>query len=55
MIGPLPAGRPWTAADDRQLQELLKSGMKAASIARTMNRTVGAIQSRKSLLKEKGK
>jgi hypothetical protein len=53
MIGPLPAGRPWTVADDRQLHELLKSGMKAALIARTMNRTVGAIQSRKSLLKAK--
>jgi hypothetical protein len=53
MIGPLPAGRPWTAADDRKQQELLKSGMKAAMIARMMNRTVGAIQSRKSMLKEK--
>jgi hypothetical protein len=33
MIGPLPAGRPRTAAVDRQLLELLKSGMKAALIA----------------------
>jgi hypothetical protein len=55
MIGPLPAGRPWTATDDRQLQELLKSGMKVAFIARTMKRTLGAIHSQKSLLKAKGK
>jgi hypothetical protein len=55
MIGPRPAGRPWTAADDRKLQQLLKSGMNTALIARAMNRTVGAIQSRKSTLKAKDK
>ena len=55
MTGPRPAGRPWTRENDRQLHELLNSGMKAALIAQKMKRTVGAIQSRKSFLKAKGK
>jgi len=28
MTGRCPAGRPWTLADDRQLQELLNAGME---------------------------
>jgi DNA-binding NarL/FixJ family response regulator len=35
------------------LRKLLASGMKATAIALKMNRTVGAIQSRKSKLKSK--
>ena len=53
MTGPRPAGRPWTLTDDDM--KLLASGMKAPAIALKMNRTVGAIQSRKSELKAKGK
>jgi hypothetical protein len=53
MTGPRPAGRPWTLTDDDMLRKLLSSGMKVASIALKMNRTVGAIQSRKSKLKQK--
>jgi DNA-binding NarL/FixJ family response regulator len=37
------------------LRKLLASGMKAPAIALKMNRTLGAIQSRKSKLKAKGK
>jgi DNA-binding NarL/FixJ family response regulator len=37
------------------LRKLLASGMKAPTIALKMNRTVGAVQSRKSKLKAKGK
>lgn len=55
MTGPRPAGRSWTLTDDDMLRKLLASGMKAPAIALKMNRTVGAIQSRKSKLKAKGK
>jgi hypothetical protein len=41
MIGPRPAGRPWTLTDDDMLRKLLASGMKAPAIALKMNRTVG--------------
>jgi hypothetical protein len=51
MTGPRPAGRPWTLTDDDMLRKLLGSGMKVPVIALKMNRTVGAIQSRKSKLK----
>jgi hypothetical protein len=55
MRSPRPAGRPWTLTDDDMLRKLLASGMKAPAIALKMNRTVGAIQSRKTKLKAKGK
>jgi hypothetical protein len=55
MTGPRPAGRPWTLIDDDMLRKLLASGMKAPEIALKMNRTVDAIQSRKSKLKAKRK
>jgi len=55
MTEPRPAGRSWTRAEDRLLQDLLKSGAKAVSIAQKMKRTVGAIHSRKPSLKVKGK
>jgi Myb-like DNA-binding domain len=51
MIGPRPAGRPWTRADDDALRALLDSGMKGAEIARKMKRTVGAIRTRMSHFK----
>jgi hypothetical protein len=55
MRSPRPAGRPWMLTDDDMLRKLLASGMKAPAIALKMNRTVGAIQSRKTKLKAKGK
>jgi len=52
MIGPRPAGRPWTPADDDQLRAMLKSGVKAAAIAQKLKRSVAAIQTRKSHFKK---
>ncbi len=46
MTGPRPAGRPWTAADEAQLGELLASGMKVGFIARKLKRSRGAIYAR---------
>jgi hypothetical protein len=51
MIGPRPAGRPWTRMEDKKLQALFDSGMEVAVIARKMGRTVKAIRNRKSHLK----
>jgi len=34
MVGPLPAGPKWTSGDEKQLIELLASGVKAPAIAR---------------------
>jgi hypothetical protein len=53
MTGPRPVGRPWTITDDDMLRELLASGIHKRLIALKMNRTVGAIQWRKSMLKAK--
>jgi hypothetical protein len=53
MTGPRPAGCPWTLTDVDMLRKLLATGMKAPAIAQKMNRTVGAVQSRKSKLKQK--
>jgi hypothetical protein len=46
MTGPRPAGRPWTAAEEVQLSELLASGMKVGFIARKLKRSPGAIYAR---------
>jgi hypothetical protein len=51
-LGPRPAGRPWTPADDAQLLALVDSKMDNASIARKMQRTVDAIAKRKSHLQQ---
>jgi DNA-binding NarL/FixJ family response regulator len=53
MTGPRPAGRPWTRLEDRQLLELLASGMTQGLIARKLNRTLSAVQSRTNTLKKK--
>jgi hypothetical protein len=50
VTGPRPAGRPWTTAEDKQLRELLASGIKAAAIARKLNRSIGAVYARASAL-----
>jgi hypothetical protein len=50
MTGPRPAGRPWTRAEDRSLEEMLKAGLKAPEIAQKLKRTVGAVYSRKNVL-----
>jgi len=53
MVGPLPAGRPWTEEEERRLIELLRSGMKAPAVARQLKRSPGAVYARiKALRKE---
>src|ERR1700746_537398 len=53
MTGPRPAGRPWTAAEQLELLQLLASGIKAAAIARKLKRSTGAIYARANVLKKK--
>ena len=53
MVGPLPASRPWTKDEEKQLLELLLSGIKAPAIARKLKRSTGAIYARTNSLKKK--
>jgi hypothetical protein len=52
-LGPRPAGRPWTPAEDAQLLALLDSKMDRASIARKLKRTVSAIAKRRGTLNKR--
>jgi hypothetical protein len=52
MVGPLPAGRRWTRADEEHLRDLLASGAKAPAIARQLKRSVGATYARINDLKK---
>jgi hypothetical protein len=52
-LGPHPAGRPWTPAEDAQLLALLDSKMDRALIARKLKRTVSAIAKRRSILNKR--
>jgi hypothetical protein len=52
-LGPRPAGRPWTPADDAQLLALLESKMDRALIARKLQRSVQAVLSRKYALNKR--
>jgi hypothetical protein len=51
VVGPLPAGRPWTKDEEAQLLELLASNHKAPTIARKLKRSTGAIYARMKSLK----
>jgi DNA invertase Pin-like site-specific DNA recombinase len=51
MVGPSPAGRPWTRDEEARLIELLGSGMKARGIARKLKRSTGAVYARINFLK----
>ena len=53
-LGPRPAGRPWTPAEDAQLLALLESKMDRPSIARKLKRTVSAIAKRRDILNKRG-
>jgi DNA invertase Pin-like site-specific DNA recombinase len=46
MTGPKPVGRRWTAAEEKQLQDMLDAGMTAAEAARKLGRTRQAIYAR---------
>ena len=52
-LGPRPAGRPWTPADDAQLLALLDLKMDRALIARKLKRTVSAIGRRSRTLNKR--
>ena len=53
MIGPRPAGRRWTPAEDAQLLALLDSKTDRALIARKLKRTESAIAKRRSILSKR--
>jgi len=52
-LGPRPASRPWSPADDAQLLALLDSKMDRPSIARKLKRTVSAIANRRDKLNKR--
>jgi hypothetical protein len=52
-LGPRPASRPWTPADDAQLLALLDSKVERALIARKIKRTVSALSKRRSILNKR--
>jgi DNA invertase Pin-like site-specific DNA recombinase len=51
MVGPLPAGRKWTISEEKQLRDLLASGVKATEIARQLKWSAGAVYARINKLK----
>jgi hypothetical protein len=53
-LGPRPAGRAWTPAEDAQLLALLDSKMEIAVIAWEFKRTVPAIRKRRTILNKRG-
>jgi hypothetical protein len=46
MIGPQPAGRPWTPVEEAQLRELIVAKVKVGLIAKKLKRSPGAIYAR---------
>jgi hypothetical protein len=46
MTGPKPIGRRWTPAEEKQLQDMLDAGMKAAKVGEKLKRTRQAIYAR---------
>jgi hypothetical protein len=46
MVGPRPAGRPWTPAEEVQLRSLVASKIKVDLIARKLKRSPGAVYAR---------
>jgi hypothetical protein len=55
MVGPQPAGRRWTAGEEKQLLDLLASGAKAPAIARAIKRSTGAVYARINVLRGLGR
>jgi hypothetical protein len=52
MVGPRPAGPPWTPDDDRKLTAMIEADMDKPQIARKLKRTVAAIISRWGKLRQ---
>jgi hypothetical protein len=46
MVGPRPAGAPWTPDDDRKLAAMIAAGDDKTIIARKLKRPVTAIKAR---------
>jgi hypothetical protein len=46
MTGPKPIGRRWTPEEEKQLQDMLDAGMKAAKVGEKLKRTRQAIYAR---------
>jgi IS30 family transposase len=46
MTGPKPVGRPWTRAEEKQLQDMLDAGMTAGEAATKLERTRQSIYAR---------
>jgi hypothetical protein len=53
MTGPQPAGRPWTPAEEAQLQQLILAKVKVGLIAKKLKRSPGAIYARMNSIKKK--
>ena len=52
MVGPRPAGRLWTPAEEAQLRKLIASKIKIGLIARKLKRSPGAVYARISSFKK---
>ena len=52
MVKSPPAGRKWTHDEEKELIDLLLSGAKASTIARRLQRSVGAVYSQINVLKK---
>jgi hypothetical protein len=53
MAGKLPAGRPWAAAEEAQLRDLIISRVKVGLIAKKLKRSPGAVYARINSLKKR--
>jgi hypothetical protein len=52
MVGPRPAGRLWTAAEEVQLRELVSSKIKVGLIAKQLKRSPGAVYAKINSLRK---
>lgn len=52
MVGPRPAGPPWTLDGERELLAMMKARLDKAIIARKLKRTVAAIISHRGKLRQ---
>jgi hypothetical protein len=52
MVGPRPAGRPWTPAEEAQLRKLIASKVKVSLIAKKLKRSPGAVYARVNSFKK---
>src|SRR5580692_3312206 len=52
MVGPRPAGRPWTPAEEAQLRKLIASKVKVSLIAKKLKRSPGAVYARMNSFKK---